>query len=161
MALEAKTALEAELVARFLMQPTPLLQLGKTPRGKRGIGFVKSGTFDGPTMRGDVLGGSDHLLVLADGAAVPDVRLALKTDDGALIQMEYKGVLRAPRQVMAKFAAPESVDPSEYYFRVAVFFETADERYLALNQAVCVGYGFPARLPNGAVGVRYDVYKVL
>jgi hypothetical protein len=158
--MESATKLDAELIARFVMEPTPLLQFGKTPRGKRGIGFVKSGSFEGPFMRGEVLGGADHLLVLADGAAIPDVRLALRTDDGALIQMEYKGVLRASRDVMKKFAEPDTLDPKEYYFRVAVFFETADERYAALNQAVCVGYGFPVRL-NGNAGVRYDVYKML
>ena len=152
--------LNAELVASFIMEPTPLLQFGKTPRGKRGVGFVKSGTFEGPAMRGEVLGGSDHLLVLADGAAIPDVRLVLRTHDGALIQMEYKGVLRAPRAVMAKFAEPDTLGPKEYYFRVAVFFETADERYASLNQAVCVGYGYPIRL-NDNNGVRYDVYKIL
>jgi hypothetical protein len=157
----AITSLDAELLARFTMEPTPLLQFGKTPKGKRGIGFVKSGIFEGPFMTGEVLGGSDHLLVLADGAAVPDVRLALRTGDGALIQMEYRGVIRAPRAVMAKFAEPETIDPKEYYFRVAVFFETADERYAALNQAVCVGYGFPVRLKEGSTGVRYDVYKIL
>jgi len=155
-----EASLNAELIANFVMEPTPLLQLGKTPRGKRGIGFVKSGTFEGPAMRGEVLGGSDHLLVLTDGAAIPDVRLALRTNDGALIQMEYKGVLRAPRAVMAKFAEPETLDPKEYYFRVAVFFETADERYAFLNQAVCVGYGYPLRL-NGNNGVRYEVFKIL
>ena len=154
------TKIDAEFIASFVMEPTPLLQFGKTPRGKRGIGFVKSGTFDGPAMRGEVLGGSDHLLVLADGAAIPDVRLALRTHDGALIQMEYKGVLRASRQVMAKFAEPDTLDSTEYYFRVAVFFETADERYAALNQAVCIGYGAPAKI-NNSVGVRYDVYKIV
>jgi hypothetical protein len=159
--MEAKTALEAELIARVTMEPTPMLQFGKTPRGRRGVGFVKSGSFEGPFMRGEVLGGADHLLVLADSAAIPDVRLALRTHDGALIQMEYKGVIRAPRAVMAKFAEPESVDPSEYYFRVAVWFETADERYAALNQAVCIGYGFPVRMKSGNTGVRYDVYKIL
>jgi hypothetical protein len=158
---EAKTALDAELIARLTMEPTPMLQFGKTPRGRRGVGFVKSGSFEGPFMRGEVLGGADHLLVLADSAAIPDVRLALRTHDGALIQMECKGVIRAPRAVMAKFAEPETVDPSEYYFRLAVWFETADERYAMLNQAVCIGYGFPARMENGNPGMRYDVYKIL
>lgn len=152
--------LDAELIARFTMEPMPLLQFGKTPRGKRGVGFVRAGSFEGPAMKGEVLGGADHLLVLADGAAIPDVRLALRTDDGALIQMEYKGVLRASRAVMARFAEPETLDPGQYYFRVAVFFETADERYATLNQAVCVGYGFPVKI-NGAAGVRYDVFKIL
>jgi len=160
MAGTSNFTVDVEPVASFLMEPTPLLQFGKTPRGKRGIGFVKAGTFEGPMMSGEVLGGADHLLVLSDGAAIPDVRLALKTRDGALIQMEYKGVLRASRDVMAKFATPEKLSPDEFYFRVHVTFETADERYAALNQAVCIGYGFPARMPNGNTGVRYDVYKL-
>ena len=108
-----------------------------------------------------VIGGADHLLVHTDGSAVPDVRLVLRTDDGALIQMEYKGVLRAPREVMMRFGKPETLKPEEYYFRVTVYFETAAEKYNWLNSAVCVGYGIPMKLPNGNNGVRYDVYKLL
>jgi len=157
----ATKQLDAELISSFIMEPTPLLEFGKTPKGKRGVGFVKSGHFYGPLMKGEVLGGADHLLVHSDGSAVPDVRLALRTHDGALIQMEYKGVLRAPREVMKRFGQPETLKPEEYYFRVVCFFETADERYGFLNSAVCVGYGIPMKLPNGNNGVRYDVYKLL
>jgi hypothetical protein len=154
-------SLPAEFLAGFEIVPTKLLEFGRTPRGKRGIGFVKEGWFEGPKLKGEVLGGSDHLLVLADGAAVPDVRLALRTADGALLQLEYKGILRAPRAVLVKFGEPETVDPKEYYLRITASFETADERYAWLNQAVCAGYGFPARFRNGGVGLRYEIYKLL
>lgn len=153
--------LDAELVSSFWLEPTPALNFGKTPKGKRSVGFVKDGYFEGPRMSGTVLGGADHLLVLTDNAAIPDVRMALRTDDGALIQMEYRGVMRASREVLAKFAKPETVDPKEYYFRVAIFFETGDERYAWLNQAVCVGTAVPVKLRSGANGLRYDVYKLL
>ena len=156
-----KKQLDAELVGSFTMEPTPLLEFGKSPKGKRGVGFLKEGTFEGPRMKGQVIGGADHLLVHTDGSAVPDVRLVLRTDDGALIQMEYKGVLRAPREVMMRFGKPETLKPEEYYFRVTVYFETAAEKYNWLNSAVCVGYGIPMKLPNGNNGVRYDVYKLL
>jgi hypothetical protein len=158
---DAVVQLDAELLGRFWLEPTPGLQLGRTPKGRRSIGYVKDGYFEGPKLTGTVLGGSDHLLVLADNAAVPDVRMAIRTHDGALIQMEYRGIMRAPRHVLQLFSEPEKVNPKDYYFRVAVFFETGDERYAWINQAVCVGYGFPDRLRSGVASLRYDVYKLL
>ena len=50
----------------------------------------------------------------------------------------------------------ENVDPSEYYFRVAPFFETASAKYGWLNRIVTVATGH--RLPEGPV---YQVFEVL
>lgn len=157
----AATHLDAELLTRMWLTPTPGLQIGKTPKGRRSIGYVKDGYFEGPRLSGTVLGGSDHLLILADHCAVPDVRMAIQTSDGALVQMEYRGIMRAPRQVLQNFNEPEKVNPKDYYFRVATFFETGDERYAWLNQCVCIGYGYPDRMRTGEPCLRYDVYKVL
>jgi hypothetical protein len=42
-----------------------------------------------------VPGGDDWALFCADGAMSPDVRLTLRTDDGALVHMTYGGIAYA------------------------------------------------------------------
>jgi hypothetical protein len=49
----------------------------------------------------------------ADGAMRPDVRLVLRTDDGALIFMHYAGVRHGMPEVMARIARGEVVPPAE------------------------------------------------
>ena len=51
---------------------------------------------------------------------------------------------------MARLAQGETVDPSEYYFRVAPVFETGAERYAWLNKILAVGVG--ERPPPNVVG---------
>jgi len=80
----------------------------------------------------------------------------LRTEDGQLIGMTYRGFRHGPAAVIARLNRGEAVDPGEYYFRIAPFFETASERYGWLNRIVAVGLGH--RLPEGPV---YRVFEVL
>ncbi len=48
------------------------------------------------------------------------------------------------------------VDPSEYYFRTAVFFETGAEPHLWLNRILAVGCGIPRK-----GGIVYDIHQIL
>ena len=131
--------------------------LGKTPLGERRVGIVASGSFEGPKLSGTVEeGGSDWILVRPDGALQLDVRLTLKTNDGQLIGMTYRGFRHGPPAVIERLNRGEPVDPSEYYFRIAPFFETSSEKYGWLNRIVAVGLGH--RLPEGPV---YRVFEVL
>ena len=82
--------------------------------------------------------------------------MILRTDDGALILMTYRGVRHASAEVNARIAKGERVSPSEYYLRTAPFFETSSERYAWLNRIVSVGVG--ERHPEG---VTYEVFEVL
>ena len=131
--------------------------LGKTPLGDRRVAVVEGGSFEGPKLTGTVLrGGSDWIIARPDGALQLDVRLTLKTDDGHLIGMTYRGYRHGPAEVIGRLSRGEKVDPSEYYFRVAPFFETSSEKYGWLNRIVAVATGH--RLPPGPV---YDVFEVL
>ena len=135
----------------------PLQMVGATPIGERRIAKVTGGTFAGPEMNGKILpGGGDWLLLRSDGSLQLDVRVTLETDDGALIFMTYRGFRHGPAEVMARLNKGEDVDPSEYYFRVAPFFETGAEKYDWLNRIVAVGTGH--RLASGPV---YEVYQIL
>ena len=131
--------------------------LGKTPLGERRVAVVAGGSFEGPKLSGTVEeGGSDWILVRPDGALQLDVRLTLKTHDGQLIGMTYRGFRHGPAAVIDRLNRGEKVDPSEYYFRIAPFFETAAEKYGWLNRIVAVGLGH--RLPEGPV---YRIFEVL
>jgi Protein of unknown function (DUF3237) len=132
-------------------------QVGTTPSGRRLVVPVLGGTFEGERLKGTVEpGGSDWITIRADGAFALDVRLVLKTHDDALIGLTYRGLRHGPVDVIAKLGRGEPVPASEYYFRVAMSFETASETYGWLNRIVAVGTG--ERLPSGPI---YTIFEVL
>ncbi|MFM2281271.1 MAG: hypothetical protein RLZZ444_3502 [Pseudomonadota bacterium] len=131
--------------------------LGNTPEGSRKIVNVLGGSFIGPRINAIVLpGGGDWALTRADGVLVLDVRLTIRTDDGALIYCRYSGMRHGPPEVMARLSKGEMVDPAEMYFRIAPNFETADPRYSFLNRLIAIGVG--ERLHDGP---RYHIHEVL
>jgi hypothetical protein len=151
-----------ELRSRHLFTITielhPTEEIGITPAGNRRVFPVAGGRFSGDRLRGTILpvAGSDLLLARPDGSAQQDVRMILRTDDGALVVMTYRGVRHAPAEVNDRIARGEHVPPSEYYLRTAPFFETASPTYAWLNKIVSVGVG--ERRPDGVV---YEVFEVL
>jgi hypothetical protein len=131
--------------------------IGATPNGNRRVGLVSGGHFEGPKLKGTVLpGGADWIIARSDGSTTLDVRIVLETDDGATIGMTYRGMRHGPAAVMEKLNAGEFVDPSQYYFRTAIAFETAAPRYDWLNRIIAVGTG--SRPPEGPI---YDIFEVL
>lgn len=81
--------------------------------------------------------------------------MLLRTDDGALVVMTYRGVRHAPAEVNARIARGEPVAASECYLRTAPFFETSSEKYAWLNKMVAVGVG--ERRPNDVV---YEIFEI-
>ena len=149
-----------EFLTRFEIEAAGRFQLGKAPRGRRVIDFIARGVFDGPKLKGRVIDGADHLLITPNGS-YPDVRMGLKTDDGAVITMRYTGVVWAPPEVLKRIVKRDPVDPAEYYFRTIIHFESGAPQYEWLNRCVCVGVGQPASFASGNHGVYYDVHKVV
>ncbi|HKF72535.1 MAG TPA: DUF3237 domain-containing protein [Stellaceae bacterium] len=151
------TDVRAALLFNISLSTGAPQMLGKTPLGDRRIVPVTGGIFEGPKLRGSVEpGGSDWILLRPDGAVQLDVRLTLKTEDGALIGMSYRGYRHGPPEVIERLNRGEAVDPSEYYFRTAPLFETSAPRYDWLNRIIAVGLGH--RPPGGPV---YRVFEVL
>ena len=131
--------------------------LGPTPLGDRRIVRVTGGAFTGERLNGVVLdGGADWILLRDDGALQLDVRVILQTDDEHLIYMIYRGIRHGPAEVIERVNRGEDVDPSEYYFRTAPFFETGSEKYGWLNRIVAVATG-----SRRATGPSYRVYEIL
>jgi Protein of unknown function (DUF3237) len=139
------------------LEVKPLQIIGATPATFRRIGVVPGGVFEGERLSGTVLdGGSDWQGVRTDGSTTLDVRLVLRTADGALIGMSYRGLRHGPADVIARMEKGEAVDPAEYYFRIAPQFETAAPAYDWINRVVAIGTGF--RRADGPV---YSVFEVL
>lgn len=139
------------------LQVGELQPVGAAPGGNRVVGVVGGGTFEGARLTGTVLsGGSDWIIIRTDGSFTLDVRLVLKTDDGALIGMTYKGIRHGSPEILAKVARGEPVPPEELYFRTAVFFETSVANYDWINRVIGIGTGH--RPPEGPV---YEIFELL
>src|SRR5213594_2283940 len=132
--------------------------LGAVPHGTRRTVPLNGGDFDGPRLRGTVLAGgsADWLLLRSDGVLEMDLRVTLRTDDGALISMKSFGLRHGPPEVMAAIGRGETVDPATYYFRTTPRFVTAHPAYAFLNRIVAVATG--DRRPEGPI---YAVHEVL
>jgi hypothetical protein len=126
------------------------------PAGSRNIVQVTGGTFEGPRLKGTIVGpGGDWTMRRPDGATILDVRLILQTDDNQRIYMTYRGVIyRPPQQPAAGGGAAASAAPT--YFRTTPVFETTSPKYDWLNRIIAVGSAFTA--PGKAA---YHVYEIL
>jgi hypothetical protein len=127
------------------------------PLGKRLFIPITGGTFSGDRLSGVLQsGGSDFQLIRQDNVAELDVRVTLLTDDGVTIQLKGHGIRYTTPEVFARIMTGEVVDPSEYYFREALFFEAPVGKYEWLNRIVAIAKG--GRLKSH---VLIDAYEIL
>jgi len=134
-----------------------IMSLGRTPLGERRIINIVGGPVSGPKLNGRVLpGGADWQIIRADGATDISARYTIETDTGARILVFSDGLRHGPPDVMARLARGENVDPSLYYFRSAMRFETADPAVDWMNRILAIAYG-----QREARAVKLDVYEVL
>jgi hypothetical protein len=135
-----------------------VLNIGAVPHGTRRTAPLGGGTFEGPRLRGTILpdGSADWQLLRSDGVLEMDLRVTLRTDDGALISMRSFGLRHGPPEIIAAIGRGETVDPSTYYFRTMPRFETAHPAYLFLNRLIAVASG--DRRPEGPI---YTIHEVL
>jgi hypothetical protein len=142
---------------RLREQVPPLYVVGETPNAFRRIGVITGGVFEGERLSGEVLsGGNDWQDVRKDNCVKLDVRLLLKTTDGALIVMTYHVLRHGPPAEMQALDRGETVDPASYYFRLSGLFETAAPQYDWLNRIIAIGIG--NRPPDGPI---YSIFEVL
>jgi Protein of unknown function (DUF3237) len=122
------------------------ISIGATPDGARRIIPIIRGVVEGPLIRGELIGGgADWQLTRPDGVTVVDATYALKTEDGAIIQIRNRGLRHGPPEVMAAVARGDEVNPSAYYFRSVPEFVAPEGRYEWLNRSifVCAGARYP------------------
>ena len=133
------------------------LDLGHVSQGHRRIVPLTGGTFAGPELSGTLMPGAsaDWQIVLADGTALGDIRYTLRTDDGALLYVQSRGVRHGSADVLARLVRGEEVDASEYTFRTSTQIETASRRLDWLNRGVFISVA--GRRPGGVI---YETYLV-
>jgi len=133
------------------------VDIGDTPQGHRRIIPLTRGHAAGPYFDAELLpaGGADWQIVRASGSSVADIRYTLKTDGGALLYVQSQGVRHGDPNVLARLAAGEDVDPSDYTFRTAMTIETADPELAWVNDGIFIAVG-----GRWSSGVSYDVYLV-
>jgi hypothetical protein len=120
----------------------PSLAIGTGPAGDRSVGAIRSATIEGDRLRGALAGpAAADWLVRTGAIGAIDARMTIRTDDGALIHVQYGGRLDLsnPKEGMFAFVAPT--------------FETGDPRYDWLNRIQAVGRG---QLTVSAGGARLD-----
>jgi len=134
----------------------PPVDVGTGPIGTRRIFDVTGGSFEGPRLRGTLLAsGGDWLLVDSEGVGRLDVRATFETHDGALLYMQYSGVLVLTPQLAEALARGAGTEYGDTEFFTTPQIETGDPRYAWLNRLVTVGEG---RIVPG--GVEYRVFSL-
>jgi hypothetical protein len=105
---------------------------------------VSGGTFDGPRLKGTVMGpAGDWIVQRHDGSRLLDVRALLQTDDGQRVYMMWRGIAYTP-------------PGGTLYARILPMFETGAAKYAWLNHIVAVGFYRPT--PGN---ILYRVYQIL
>jgi hypothetical protein len=135
-------ALKSEFLMDLILETAPAVTIGN-----RTVVGVTGGTFEGPKLKGKVIGpAADWPLRISDTLRILDVRLILVTDDEQKIYMTYRGVIRTPA----------TGQPGERYWRSVPIFETDSAKYGWLAEIVAVGVNFtvPQR-------VSYRVFQIL
>lgn len=133
-----------------------MLSIGRVPAGLRRIAPVPGGHFTGPRLAGSVLpGGADWVINRADGVMLIDVRLTLKTDDGALMYLAYQGRFTAAPEAMARFGKGALLARHEYSLAITARLECGDTRYDWLNDLVIAGTGEQTR-----TGPVYSLFAI-
>ncbi len=115
-----------------------LVNMGAAPLGERRVVYIDGGSFEGPGMRGEVLGGADWQILRSDGVLELDARYAIREERGGTVQVLSQGYRHGPPEVMAQLARGEVPDPDSYFFRTVMRFETGAEDLAWLNKVIAV-----------------------
>lgn len=138
---EAPTLEHLFTLTATLRAKPPVLMNG--PQGSRVVVTVTGGSFEGPRLRGTVdNSGGDWVTLRPDGSIKLDVRIMLRTEDGADIFMRYEGIGVRGDGPLKVVTAP--------------LFETGDDRYAWLNNIQAISRGV-----STGDQVTYEVFAVI
>ena len=119
---------------------TKALPIGPAAWGTRLICPVVRGTVEGPKIKGVVRPfGADWALIRTDNCLELDVRLVVETDTGALIHVEYRGVIDLAQEQVDQLLSGRPAQDMKIH--TAPRFETSHPDYVWLNRIQAVGCG--------------------
>lgn len=130
--------IQSEYLCTVRVDVGDLTSMGDGPLGERRVVQIAGGTFEGPGMKGEVLPGADWQILRRDGVLDLDARYTLREERGGLVRVVSQGYRHGPEEVMGRLARGEEVDPSEYFFRSVMRFETGNAELAYLNKIIAV-----------------------
>jgi Protein of unknown function (DUF3237) len=135
----------------------PLEPTDGSPPGTRQFWAVTAAELEGAEISAVLAyAGGDWMEVSRDGYWRPDVRLQLRTADGAAILMSYTGLVEQTDAFKEAASANRETGWDDQYMRMMVSFETGDQRYRWLNESLFVARG---RI-LGIGRVEYTIYRL-
>ena len=133
-----------------------LVTLGQATHGERRYVPLGGGTVHGPELNGNLVeGGVDWQIARADGALEIAAHYVIRTDDGALVEIQSDGLRHGPPEVMARLAKGEAVPRDAYFFRTLVRFTTGAPAWAHLNKVMAIAVG-----QREASAVLLDFYRI-
>lgn len=124
------------------LELAPVTSIGDGPAGRRLVAGIDAMRLHGSRLNASLEGRTAaDWLTLAAGVATIDVRATVRTDDGALVYLQYHG----------RSDASNGFGTAPVF--VAVTFETSDPRYQWLNHTQATGKGVVSER-------RYEWYQL-
>lgn len=143
-------------MTRIRCEVGALVTLGPAPLGERRFVPLGGGTVQGPELNGSLVeGGVDWQVNRSDGALEIAAHYVIRTDDGALVEVQSNGLRHGPPEVMARLARGEAVPAHEYFFRTLMRFTTGAPQWAHLNKVMAIAVG-----RREARAVLLDVYRI-
>ncbi len=134
----------------------PPVEQGEIEGKRKRFIAITGGSVDGPKLQGEVLaGGGDWQAIGPDGRTEVYARYSVRAKDGTVISIINPGVRIGPKDVIAKLANGEDVDPSLYYFRTTPSFDVRPGPHEWLRNKVFVARGI--RKPDHVIIDYYEV----
>nr|POE52120.1 upf0311 protein [Quercus suber] len=134
--------------------------IGEGPYGDRSTVIFKGGRFEGPKLRGEILGGGGDWEIVRNHddqqTAHLNTRYNLLTHDGATIYLQTTGTRTGSREILEKLGDDTGITADQYKMRLQLVMETGDPRYSWINSAVFVA----SAGRNGGM-VVYDAFELL
>ena len=141
------TAPTTELAIELYVAISPAVAVGQSDHGTRQFIPITGGRFSGDGIRGEVMaGGADWQLLRPDGVREVLALYSLRTDDGAVIVVDNRGII-----------VPPAGEGGAAYVRTSPTFHAPQGKYEWLNKTLFVGTITPAP-GGGAVIIR--VFRV-
>ncbi len=135
----------------------PVVSLGGPAKyGERRYVALGGGRVAGPELNGSLVeGGVDWQVQRADGVLDIAAHYVIRTDDGALVEVQSDGIRHASPEVMARLLRGEPVERDEYFFRTLMRFTTGAPAWAHLNKVMAIAAG-----QRAARQVVLDVYRL-
>lgn len=127
-----------EFLFTLMAEVGDIVSMGAAPLGERRVVQITGGSFEGPQMRGEVLGGADWQIVRTDAAIELDARYAIREERGGIVQVVSQGLRHGPPEVLARLGRGDDVPADQYFFRTAMRFETGARELAFLNTTIAI-----------------------